>query len=96
MKERFETRLTPEEAGRVEMDMMRLGARSRAAYLRDCLLAGSAGRAEALARQLGVLGILLNALVRIDDARDTSLKPVIRSTTRLLREISRQLKYWRD
>lgn len=89
MRERFETRLTPKEARRVVIDMMRLGVRMRSACPRTCLLAG---RAEALARQPGVPGIRLNTLVRMDGAHSTAPKPLIRSTARLSREISRQLK----
>lgn len=88
--ERFEVRLTPEEVRRVHDDMRLLGKRKRADYLRDCLLAGSAGRAEDLSHALGSLAIGVSELLLLAqemrvEGTGSSLPPeVARLTGRLL------------
>ena len=92
-QERFETRLTPAEAAHVHREMARLGTRSRATYLRDCLLAGRTGHAEQLASLLGQNGMLLNELVRrVDAASGQPFEPLIGEVARRLRAIDRWLQ----
>lgn len=73
--ERFEVRLTAEEAQRVREDMRLLGKSKRADYLRDCLLAGAAGRAEELSHGLGSLALAVNELLEAAATRAASSTP---------------------
>ena len=92
---RFEVRLTPDEADAVLADMRMRGAASRADYLRDCLLAGRAGRADRLTEELGLLGLVLNdvahAALAGDDAAGGDLSRLVSEGAALMRRIVRDL-----
>lgn len=92
---RFEVRLSPEEAEAVLADMRRRGAASRADYLRDCLLAGRAGRADRLTEELGLLGLVLNDIAHAapagEDAADGDLGRLVSEGSALMRRIVRDL-----
>lgn len=80
-KERFEAWLTAEEARQVRDDMRLLGRRQKADYVRDCLLAGRAGRAEDLSYAIGSLALEMNAWLAF--ARETARPPGLPGVTRL-------------
>lgn len=92
---RFEVRLTTEEAEAVLADMRRRGATSRADYLRDCLLAGRAGRADRLTEELGQLGLVLNDIAHAaptgGDAAEGDLARLVSEGAALIRRIVRDL-----
>lgn len=92
---RFEVRLTPDEADAVLADMRRRGASSRADYLRDCLLAGRAGRADRLTEELGQLGLVLNDIAHAapagGDAAEGDLARLVSEGAALIRRILRDL-----
>lgn len=94
--ERFEVRLTAEEAQRVREDMRLLGKTKRADYLRDCLLAGAAGRAEELSHALGSLALAVNDLLEAaasstpDEPFQATEQPVAR-LVRLVKQVQVQL-----
>lgn len=92
---RFEVRLTPDEAKAVLADMRMRGAASRANYLRDCLLAGRAGRADRLTEELGQLGLVLNDIAHAapagGDAAGGDLARLVSEGAALMRRILRDL-----
>lgn len=92
---RFEVRLSQSEAKDVMADMRRRGATSRADYLRDCLLAGRAGRADRLTEELGLLGLVLNDIARAvpagEDAAEGDLGRLVSEGAALMRRIVRDL-----
>lgn len=92
---RFEVRPTSEEAEAVLADMRTRGARSRADYLRDCLLASRAGRADRLTEELGQLGLVLNdiahALSAGREAAEGNLDSFVSGGAALMRKIVRDL-----
>lgn len=92
---RFEVRLSPEEAEAVLADMRLRGAASRADHLRDCLLAGRAGRAERLTEELGQLGLVLNDIATAapagEGAAADDLGRLVSEGSALMRRIVRDL-----
>lgn len=91
---RFEGRLTPDEADAVLADMRMRGGASRADYLRDCLLAGRAGRADRLTEELGLLGLVLNDIAHAPaagDAAGNGLSRLVSEGAALMRRIVRDL-----
>lgn len=92
---RFEVRLSCEEAEAVLADMRLRGAASRADYLRDCLLAGRAGRADRLTEEVGLLGLVLNDIAHAtpigEDAADGDLGQLVSEGAALMRRIVRQI-----
>lgn len=92
---RFEVRLSPEEAEPVLADMRLRGAASRAEHLRDCLLAGRAGRAERLTEELGQLGLVLNDIATAapagEGAAADDLGRLVSEGSALMRRIVRDL-----
>ena len=92
---RFEVRLSPEEAEAVLADMRLRGTASRAEHLRDCLLAGRAGRAERLTEELGQLGLVLNNIAHAvpggGTAAEGDLGRLISKGAALMRRIVRDL-----
>lgn len=92
---RFEVRLSREEAEAVLADMRLRGAVSRADYLRDCLLAGRAGRADRLTEELGLLGLVMNDIAHAapagEDAADGNLGRLLSEGAALIRRIIRNL-----
>lgn len=92
---RFEVRLSPEEAEPVLTDMRLRGAASRADYLRDCLLAGRAGRADRLTEELGLLGLVLNDIAYAvpggGNAAEGDLVRLLSEGAALMRRIVRDL-----
>ncbi len=63
--ERFDVRLSAEDAARVQADMRRRGVSKKAEHLRDCLRAGWAEQADGIAAGIGEIGMLLNDLIVI-------------------------------
>lgn len=61
--ERFDVRLSAEDAARVRADMRRRGITSKAEQLRDSLRGGWAEMADGIATGIGELVLLLNDLV---------------------------------
>lgn len=92
---RFEVRLSSEEAEAVLADMRLRGAASRAEHLRDCLLAGRAGRAERLTEELGQLGLVLNDIAHAvpggGSAAEGDLGRLLSEGAALMRRIVRDL-----
>lgn len=92
---RFEARLSRDEAEAVLSDMRLRGATSRADYLRDCLLAGRAGRADRLTEELGLLGLMLHDIAHAapagEDAADGDLGRLVAEGAALMRRIVRQI-----
>jgi hypothetical protein len=92
---RFEVRLTRDEADAVLADMRLRGAASRADHLRDCLLAGRAGRADRLTEELGQLGLVLNDIAHTapadGDAAGGDLSRLVSEGAALMRRILRDL-----
>lgn len=92
---KFEVRLSPEDATEVLLDMRRTGAVSKAEYVRACLIAGRAGRADLLAEEIGLLGLAINAVaLKMGDAETDighEIRPILAAARSALRRINRIL-----
>lgn len=96
MKEKYESWLTGEEAHSVSLHMEAMGITSKAAYVRQALLAGAPRFDLEFSMQVGSLALALNRLatqVAADCSIDASENEKIRRLVRnLIKAINKRLR----